>query len=314
MGLQWQIYPFEQLDGLCSAATILRFANMKSEPAKLGGFLSYANCDSIFNEMARQSNALFFILDFPPEHINELEKKLRSITLKNRIAYWSSHHHCGEKTISLLKNFVKIVDIPASKTQVCATELACNRFMPNDVVAGALMAIASDIEFWQRQDQRAAKLNDVVAAGFDKKSLVDALSKGVFWSEKFDRLRNDYLRKKEFALAELPKRIIVKNYLGKNFGIAVAENFLGSAEAGQKLLDTATIDVSALIYRDGRLSFRRKEGCNINLKALAKIFGGGGHAYASGGSITNDFRNVSHENFEKVLFFVDRKLKDYFLG
>ena len=314
MGLQWAIYPFEQLDGLCSAAIILRFANMKSEQARIGGFLSYANCDSMFEEMAKQSNSLFFILDFPPEHIIGLEQKLKRLTLKNRIAYWSSHHHCSEKTTSLLKSFVKIVDIQAGKTHTCSTELACNRFMPNDLVAGALMTIASDIEFWQRQDQRAAKLSDIVSAGFDKKSLVDALSKGVFWSEHFDRLRNDYLKKKLFAIDELPKRIVLKNYLGKNFGFVVAENFLSSAEAGQKILDKGSIDVSVLVYRDGRLSFRRKESCNLDLKPLAKIFGGGGHSYASGGSISADFRNVSRENFEKVLFFLDRKLKDYFLG
>ena len=74
-------------------------------------------------------------------------------------------------------------------------------------------------------------------------------------------------------------------------------------------------DVSVLIYRDGRLSFRRKPGCNTNLRELAKIFNGGGHAYAAGGNLLigreTPVKAVNQETFDEIILHMNKKVSEW---
>ena len=196
------IYCSEQLDGIAAASIISRYARLRNSECRIGGFLTYMNIEEKFAEMAILKGALIFILDFSPDQIQELEEKLKKISQKNKIVYWNSHHPYYAELVEMMKKYVHTVDFSgklknSSKPEMmmCSAELVGNKFMPMDSVATNLKKIAHDIEFWIRRDERSLKLADLISSGYDKKELLDSLSRGVIWSDRFERLRADYLEK-----------------------------------------------------------------------------------------------------------------------
>lgn len=314
----WVVYCSEQLDGIAAAAILFRYARLKKTSCRIGGFLNYTNIDEKFEEMANLKGALIFILDFSPDQIKELDEKLKEISRQNKMAYWNCHHPYDATTISTMMKYIHSLDFSGTlkntkkqELRLCSADLTCNKFLQNDKVAITLKTLAHDIEFWMRENENAIKLADLIQAGFDKRQLVEILSRGVAWSERFEKIRREYLQKKEKALNDLMKNLAIKKYVDLRFGFALSSSILSSADAGQKMLDShSAVDVAVILFRNGKISFRRRDDMDIDLSKVAELFGGGGHPYASGGKIQ---KNVSSENLDKIIFFLDRTLKDFFL-
>lgn len=312
------LYCSAQLDGYCAAAILLRTARLQSRDAKIGGFLTFDNYAEQFSAMTKLSGDLIFILDFLPDKLELMEPQLKNITVRNRIAYWNTHHAYDDKTVEILKRHAHTVDLsgpkhngPLPKNRLCAAELACQRFLPNDAVAKELARLAHDIEFWERAYKNAQKLSDLTASGVDKKELIINLSKGVFWSEHYEQQLQEYLKRKQQALQDLLKHITIKTVMNTNFCYTLAPALLSSADAGQHVLDNHSgVDISIIIYRNGRISFRKRDTCKANLAELARLFGGGGHAYAAGARLNQP---VTLERLDKVIFSMDQKIKEYLL-
>jgi len=306
------IYCSEQLDGISAAAIVLRYARLRNSQCRVGGFLNYTNIEEKFQEMASLKGNLIFVLDFPPDQIAHFEQKLKEISKHNKIVYWNSHHPYTAKMLDLMKKYVHNVDFSgklknSSKPEqmLCSADLVAKKFLPVDSIALNLKQIARDIEFWIRADERAIKLADLISSGTSKKELINNLSRGVLWSEKFEKIRTEYLEKKQKAFLQLMSKLQIKQYVDLKFGFSVASSILSSADAGDKILNThQAVDVSVVLYR--------RDGNKIDLSKIAQLFDGGGHAYASGGRI-KAVKTVSYENFDKVLFQIDRTLKDFFL-
>lgn len=311
----------QQLDGIAAAAILLRAARLRNADARFGGLLNFENAAEQFSSMTKHSGDLLFIVDFLPDNLESLKGQLDSIIVLNRIAYWNSHHPHDEKTEELLRRYAHTVDLSGPlhhgtlpKEKLCAAELARRRFLPNDNVAKELASMAHDIEFWERTDKRAAQLADLIASGIEPKELAENLSKGIFWSERYEQLRQEYLVKKQHALQDIIKHLVVKNILNQRFGFTLAPTLLPSADAGQHILDNhAGVDVSVVLYRNGRVSFRKRDACQMNLADIAKLFGGGGHSYAAGARL-NQFQSITRENFDSVLFALDQRLKEHLLS
>jgi oligoribonuclease NrnB/cAMP/cGMP phosphodiesterase (DHH superfamily) len=314
------VYCSQQLDGLAAAAILFRAERLRGHDVRLGGLLNFENAKEQFDSMQSLSGDLIFILDFLPDNLAAMEPKLSAITVRNRIAYLNSHHPHDEKDQETLARHVHTFDLsgplhyaPVPKEKVCAAELACQRFLPNDSVAKELARLAHDIEFWERNDKNSARLADLIASGFEPKELIEALSKGVFWSERFEQLHREYLQKKEHALKDIISHLAVKNIAGYQFGFTLAPTLLQSADAGQHVLDNhSAVDVSAVLYRNGRISFRKRDICQLNLADIAKLFGGGGHSYAAGARLAQ-FPSITRENFDSTLFALDQQLKTQLL-
>lgn len=314
----WVAYCSEQLDGIAAAAILFRYARLKKTDCRIGGFLNYSSTEEKFEEMAKLKGALIFILDFSPEQIKNLDAKLKEISKQNKMAYWNCHHPYDALTVNTMMQYIHSLDFSGTlknskkeETKLCSADLTCNKFLQNDKVATTLKTLAHDIEFWVRENQDAIKLADLIQAGFDKKELIDILSRGVTWSERFEKIRAEYLQKKEKAMQDLMKNLIIKKYVDLRFGFAVSSSILSSADAGQKMLDShSALDVAAILFRNGKISFRRRDYIDLDLSKLAELFNGGGHPYAAGGKIQ---KNISSENFEKIIFTLDRTLKDFFL-
>ncbi|MEM4239776.1 MAG: DHHA1 domain-containing protein [Candidatus Woesearchaeota archaeon] len=314
------VYCSQQLDGIAAAAILFRAARLTGHEVRLGGILNFENADEQFSAMQNLSGDLIFILDFLPDNIQAFEQKLSAITVRNRIAYWNSHHPHSEADGAILSRHAHTVDLsgplhyaPVPKEKTCAAEIAQKKFLPNDSVARELAKIAHDIEFWERTDNRAVQLADLIASGFEPKELVDILSRGILWSERFEQLRQEYLGKKQHAMQDIIAHLAVRNILGYNFGFSLAQSILPSSDAGQHILDTHSgVDVSVVLYRNGRISFRKRDTCNLNLAEIAKLFGGGGHNYAAGARLAQH-QSITRENFDNVLFELDQQLKTHLL-
>lgn len=279
------VYCYTGLDGIASAAILLRMLKIKQYSYKIE-FLDYSNAGQVFDEMAELRETLIFILDFPPHEVPDLKNRVKKVERNyNKIIYWNSHIKSPDDVKQFAAEHSKFTDFDEGR---CSAYMTSERFTPKDKGAFDLRAIAHDQEFWVRQDERSGKLADIIASGYNKKELVESLARGIVWSERFEQLRQEYIVKKEKASQDLVKSIIVHYYSPYNFGFAFASSLLSTADAGQKVLEDKKIDISVVIYKDGKLSFRRSELAQIDLREVAAIFNGGGHAYAAGGKLPED--------------------------
>jgi oligoribonuclease NrnB/cAMP/cGMP phosphodiesterase (DHH superfamily) len=301
------------LDGIAAAAIVARYLRLHGKDWRLGAAIGRADTD-IPVRLSTIKNSLIHILDIQANQISHFDATMKILLEHNRIAYWSSDMPCDEQTAEKIRGSSMQTDIVTKRSQMCTAEMTRQRFLPQDQTAQILADVARDIKLWQRSDENAVKLADVVASGYDRKNLIEMLSKGVTWSDTLETVRMEYMLKKENALSELLKNFVIKDYVGVKFGFALAANLLPSADACQFLLDkNVAVGVAVAVYRDGRIVFRRRNGVDVDLEMVAKLFEGGGREYASGGRLRG-FNSVSGESFEKVMFAIDRTLKDFFLG
>ena len=310
MAIKHAIYAFENLDGVCAAAILLRWMRVKQNDCRVD-LLTYSSIEEEFNALAEHKSSAIFILDFPPEQIEKLQQKLNKIQQHgSKIIYWNSHLKCSDKTHALLKQHIKLPDLDTEK---CSAIMCWQRFMPRDQISKSLADIAFDREFWVNKDERSAKLSDILSSGYSKKELIDELSRGIFWSDRLEKARQEYVVKKENAFNDL-KHNLITHYNGKyNFAYGFASSVLSTADAGSKILEDKGVDVSIVVYRNGRISFRRNEHVELNLLPLAKLFNGGGHEYAAGGIISDVTLPIgSHDKFNIVVEKIDKALREHF--
>ncbi len=296
------IYCSEKLDGVAAASIVMRHAVLSKLPVHFGGFLHPDALDAELQDMADDEQKLIFVLDMPvmPEHLPLLE----NVNQKNKIVYWNTHDE------SSIVPPAKIFDRASGNK--CSAELAHQKFLPNDLIAKKLAELAHEVKFWQVQDETALKLSDLISAQYSPVELLDSLSRGAFWNPQFEVFHKSFLVKKTVALDELLKSLIVKSYVNYRFGFCTASSILNTADACQKLLDGhAGVDVAVVLYRDGRIGFRRRDNCDVDVKALAELFNGGGRPFASGAKLN---LLVSKDSLPDVLFYLDQAFKNFFVG
>lgn len=295
------IYCSEKLDGIAAAAIIKRHAQLKKLPTRFGGFLHHDMLSEELEDIATNEKQLIFVLDvsITPEHLALIDK----ISEKNTIVYWNTHD--PQSVVPKTKIFDKSTD------KRCAAELVHQRFLPNDLVAQQLARLAHDVEFWQLGDERATKLTDLIMAQYNPLDLINSLAKGMYWSPHFEKEHQHYLAKKTAALDDLFKTLTIKTYLNHRFGYVTAPSILTTADACQKVLDGhAGIDVSIALYKNGKIAFRKRDDCKLDMRELAQLFDGGGNEHAAGAKLGMP---VTKDTYDDVLFKLDSIFKNFFI-
>lgn len=288
------LYCAEQLDGISAAAIITRHATLRKANIKFAGFLNH---EKLTQQLLQLPIEPVFIIDICPK-----EEHLPIIKQKN-IIYWSTHDPNSPKTP------VKIFD--NTKEKKCAAELAKERFLPNDSVAQKLAELGHNMTFWKKSED-STKLSDIITAGYNPNELIQSMSKGVMWSDQMENYRREYLIRKDQAFNAMLKTLFIKKYLNYNFAYALSSSLLSTADAGQKILDSHKgVDATIVLYKYGRISFRKRNECPINLRKIAQIFDGGGHSYAAGGHMN---KTITKQNYETTIQHIDQKLKHHILG
>lgn len=292
------VYTSEKLDGLCAAAIIFRHATLAKLPAHFAGFLHPESLPTELQELAREKNKLIFLLDssFTPEHLAVID----IIAKTNKIVYTNT------TDLSSIKIPARFSDQHDKKS---SAEQAQERFLPNDSVAKQLAHIAHEHKFWKINDDRTTKLADLLLSGYSTLELIETLSRGMYWNDRFETAHQQFTQKKNAALDELLKTITIKTYLTHRIGFCLASNFISPPEACDKMLSShAGIDIACCLFRDGRIAFRRRDSGTLDLKAIAEIFGGGGQPYASGAKLA---QQISKDSYPDVLFKIDTALRNH---
>lgn len=296
------VYCSEKLDGVAAAAIVMRHAVLSKLPVHFGGFLHPDSLEDELVDMAGDEHKLIFVLDVSVSP--DVLPLLDAVNKKNKLVYWTTND--SESVVPPSKIFDRAVE------RKCSAELAMARFLPNDLIAKRLATLAHEVKFWQLHDESALKLSDLIQAQYSPVELLDSLSKGVFWSEHFERAHKDYVARKSVALDDMMRSLVVKSYVNYRFGFALVGSLLSSADACQRMLDGhAGVDVACVLYRDGRVAFRRRDGCDVDVKSVAGLFKGGGKPFAAGACLP---MAVSKESLSDVLFYLDQALRNYFIS
>ncbi len=300
------IFCTDTVDGIAAAAIVGRTLTLRGHDWRLANALPPVN-ESRQKLLSTKGQQLI-LCDIQPAALSEDD--IKTLCSNNKVVYWCADFPTKESTVDMVASICGAYDIATARSPLCSAELAQRRFLPNDSSARSLAAMAHDIKQWKRSDESAARLADIIASGYDLRKLTVMLSKGVFWTESLELERQRYRERREKAIADMSNRLDIKDYVGVKFGFALCASFVTSADACSHILEThAGVDVACVIFRDGRIAFRRRDGIDVDLCEIASLFDGGGREYASGGSLG---AQVSNTNYEQVIFSVDRKLKDHF--
>ena len=295
------VYCSERLDGIAAAAIILRHASLARLPAQFGGVLHPERLQEELEALSRLQGKLMFLLDVSlnPHDVLLLDEVLE----KNKLVYWTSSD--AQSAVPS----ARLID-PARDNECCA-QAAQKRFLPNDPIARQLGDMAHAVKFWE-EDAQGRKIAELAASGYPIAELLEQLSRGVFWNDRFNLFYKKYEEKKEEACEEMMQSLILKKYLSVNIGFVLCPLPIATAESGEHVLKShAGIDVVAVLYRDGKFALRRRDSCNADMRELAAIFGGGGTVHASGGRLAN---GITKENLPEVLLHLDTAFKNYFVS
>ena len=264
----------KDLDGIASAAILKR-----AFPGARVILIDYDDIRDAFKSLEGTKEEIY-VADL---NIGAAEKKaLGSIEkiAKNARILWLDHHNwdpvvrkAAEKHMTLIVNRDK-----------CASEVVFDFFGEGDSVDAKIARFARDQDFYTKKIYDANRISDVIAARHGNMrfllSLVEMLSRGVFWKGEFDEIRDDYIAKKEKLLWDA---VGAMTYY-ENFAITLSSPLVPSGEIAKETIEKKKVDVLVILDPRGRISFRRKKGSSVDLSVLARSFGGGGHPYAAGAS------------------------------
>jgi oligoribonuclease NrnB/cAMP/cGMP phosphodiesterase (DHH superfamily) len=227
--------------------------------------------------------------------------------LKAKKIVWIDHHKPFQELSAL--NFPANVQVILDPTSPSAVMLVQKVFNLNDEIAQKIVDLGTKADTW-RIDSLVKDWMDLDTSFSyyqkDKTILIQKLARGEFEiTGELKEFLERYRAEKEEAKKELLKNTIIYNVRGHSVAIGFSPEILSGSESADILLKNTNTEVQIIVKPQGWLSFRRSKGSNINLLELAKLFGGGGHEYASGADLgkkvsPENFPQVAEEIFEKI--------------
>jgi len=220
---------------------------------------------------------------------------------------WVDHHRPFAE-LSYLK-FPANVQIVLDPSSPSAVKLVQKYFSLNDEVSQKITDLGTKADMWQITPFVQDWMNLDTAYSYyqkDKTILIEALSRGDFEisGERLEVL-NAYLQEKEKAIKELLQNTFVKEVKGHLVAVGLAPGILSGSESADIVLKATNSEIQIILKTQGWMSFRRAKTSSVNLLALAKIWNGGGHEYASGAELG---KTVSEENFSAVASEIFEKI------
>ena len=286
------------LDGLTSLALVLLALGFG-----LGNFVNILFVPHDPNEEFQKIEAdKIIIVD-----IAITQKTWGSIQNLHGIVLWIDHHKPFQELSSL--KFPENVQIVLDPSSPSAVLLVQKYFNQNDEIANKLVELGTKADTWKLEPLVESWMNLDTAFSYyqkDKTILIQKLAEGDFEIKgELKEVLEKYLKEKEEAKKELIKNAIVRNIKGHTIAIGFSPEILSGSESADIVLKTTNSEVQIIVKPQGWMSFRRRKDSNINLIELAKLFGGGGHEYASGAELgravnSENFPEIAEEIFEKI--------------
>lgn len=298
------------LDGVVAAAAVARFYDGERMRTRL---VANSDSDRVLRDLELRAGGeedeiwvtdLSWNLTATAEHLTELAQKGARI-------YWIDHHRTAVSRADAPEFKVPFAGRVLSE-QFSAARLTFNYLRRRAATLpaararafgefAAFAAIADDHDRWIH---RIPESKDWALA-------VQTLG-GVESYHEIMRLREPKMTRKLCAALEagrqamarsleLARATMVDRLLDNGLTVRSACCFGYSSEVAAELYEGQTHTVIALFdLRSQGVSLRRSADCDVDLSALARVFGGGGHA-AAAGFATSDLQRAPAERLAKLL-------------
>ncbi len=324
----------KDVDGLCSAAIVWRYAEKKGLKHDVM-LTDYGGFNQVFSKVSLYRNTLIIITDLGMDEaeLDTVKNGLSRAVAQGCRVVWLDHHQWSPRSIKAITS-LENKPILRINHDHCAAEIAFKVLMPKDPISEELATIAHDTDFNLRQIEAANILTDALSVvrfgALDKKEdlldaifpLLEALAKnginGV-WNPESQTLHDPLLSKKVAHYRKERHKKMRKAIAGHNdmeihgklvriveipHGVTTTD--LGTYMAEPKNLnnDGGNLKVADLLITvgpSGKLGFRRGSE-EVLCNAAAKLFNGGGHPFAAGGEwgMYEDFQVVCTDIFNTL--------------
>ncbi len=318
-------------DGICSAAILKRHLGNEG----VIDFIDFDPVSELmdtFKEMeGLQKNSTIIIADFSvdPGVWNRVEPILKNLKEKNGCKIeWSDHHKWDE---GLLKEMGRYAEMNVAKsTESCGAELVYKKYMKGDKVSEALAKVGRDhdIDAWLHKPPKPAyaltfpladliiyrnymaggdragrrkllnELVDKLAEASEEKLLNTDFGKSPFWDPEMEKEWKGYKKWEAEKFEECSRTADVMTAGKYKYVLGRPDDLLSTSMSSSRLLEKFTdADFSIVVYGDGKMSMRRRNG-EIKCNEIAALFGGAGHEYAAGGRM--EFPVKKEEDYQKA--------------
>ncbi len=295
-------------DGLMSAAIYLK-ANPDAEVILIDydeNAISYLL--KVFDDIIlKDDSGSLVIADFVllPIISQLIISKLSKLMKKGWQITWVDHHQWSE---DIKEKISKIASIYIDSSY-CASELMRKKFGKNDNTYDVLAKIGKDTDFHLGMYPISSLLTDIITfynyLKDDEKlrKLVYKFSQGILWDTEMNIDWRKYLMMKKNSINELESTISTKLINEYRISVGFSDELISYSEALDIIMKRDKSDLAIVVFKNGSLILRRKEGVNIPCNKVAEFFDGGGHLFIAGGILPRELRKKYDKNkWEEYVF------------
>ena len=317
MMLHRRISHTADLDGLASASLMIRKFLKSNEPFMI--FLRDYEDESevIPSALLNISGDCSIYISDISIMLKGFDKILEKISKINGKVLWTDHHEYSKENFERLKELgVELLIDPAAPA---AAMLVAKRYNLNDEQSGMIVEMATQADTWKVKEERVMDLVNLIDYYnyLEKRDLqrprLTALSYILAQydmenlpSEDMRIIINYYNQAKEKAFEKVLSTSTEIMINGLRLRFALSPNIISGTQAADLLIKSFNADVYVVIKEDGGVSFRRGRD-DIDLSKIAVLFGGGGHAYASGASLGI---KINDDNFKQIVAEMTRRISE----
>jgi oligoribonuclease NrnB/cAMP/cGMP phosphodiesterase (DHH superfamily) len=200
---------------------------------------------------------------------------------------WIDHHKPGVEVQNLPPNLELVLDPSAPS----AVGLVKKYFGLDDEFSAKISDIGTKADTWRLEPEVVDWMDVTNGALYYHENIEKVISalENLNINEVQDILQK-YRAEKEEAKKELLKHTNVQEIHGHSVAIGLVPKILSGSESADIILQKTGSEIQIVLKEEGWMSFRRAKNSTVNLLDLAKLFGGGGHEYASGADTKSIFR------------------------
>jgi|GEM_PF-628129 oligoribonuclease NrnB/cAMP/cGMP phosphodiesterase (DHH superfamily) len=318
-------------DGIASASLVVRYASVINSFPSLVSLKDYGDKEKVVDDrLLSLTDASFIISDLSTnvKEIDEIVERIRKLKANRNNIIWVDHHQTTEDIKDKLSSVVDALHI--QEGEVTATEVVFDVLYKQngieDEYAKRLANLSHQTDMWKFEESVSWDLVELVSylnyLDYDS-SLRPWLTGFVFYlagktkninlnnplNEEYKRMLEVFRKKKEESLQIVETSLYQFEVSNVKFVVAWSPRILYSSIAADYLMKKIDADVFIIVKEDGNASVRRKNE-KVNCAEVAKVFGGGGHVYASGMSVSRE--KVPISKYPDYARLIENKLREKF--
>lgn len=290
------------IDGMYSAAVgLIRYPEAKISFYNYGLENFRKMFEYVKNEASKSKKGLAVISDLGVNDEQVCAMALDFIHyLKQRQWHvvWVDHHPWQKESLDTLRKICTVCH--DSSGRKCATEIMYKKFMRKNKVAEQLKLIAHSSDFMidlKNYDSRVSELihfyRNSSGSRHKLELLVQKASKGILWDSDMQKQYLKFIKvaeqHKSKSLKTLTLRKIRSFYVAFVFTYPLVQSSLFANE----VFSNSKADIVMLFNKHGKVSIRRNTSKISCGKIASFLVEGGGHEFASGGTLNSDPKDFS---------------------